>query len=106
MRLLRSLRKLSRLSPATRLEQLFSLTPLGRLLKSLLPATAMVYLTVTVLMRDWRCVLALPHRNGGGLTRFRLERVFEIAWKSALVLLLWSGADYLLERRSSRRAAR
>ena len=90
--------QLSRLSPATRLQQLFSVTGLGRLLKSLLPGTAVVYLTVTVLVRDWDAVLTLPHRNAAGLARFSLECGFEIAWKSALVLVLWSGADYLLER--------
>ena len=29
---------------------------------------------------------------------FSLAHMFEVAWKSALVLVVWSGADYLLER--------
>jgi flagellar biosynthetic protein FlhB len=89
---------LSRLSPATRLEQLFSLPSLGRLLKSLLPGAAIVYLTVAVLGRDWFGVLHLSHRSAAGLAIYGLGRMFEIAWKSALVLLLWSGADYFIER--------
>src|SRR5271166_1927372 len=40
---------LSRLSPATRMEQLFSLPSLGRLLKSLLPGTAIVCFAVSIL---------------------------------------------------------
>jgi flagellar biosynthetic protein FlhB len=86
------------LSPAKRLEQLFSLTALGRLLKSLLPVAAVVWLTTALLTRDWTAVLTLPHLAVDRLVRLSADRVFEIAWKSALVLVLWSGADYLLER--------
>ena len=89
---------LSRLSPATRLEQLFSLPSLGRLLKSLLPGAAIVYAVVAVLGRDWSRVLHLSHRSAAGLTLYSLARIFEVGWKCALVLLLWSGADYLIER--------
>ena len=88
----------SRLSPVARVEQLFSLPALGRLLKSLLPVAVIVYLTVTLLMRDWGAALGLVHRNARGLAGFTLARMFEVAWKAALVLLIWSGVDYLLER--------
>jgi flagellar biosynthesis protein FlhB len=89
---------LNRFNPASRLEQLFSLSALSRLLKSLLPTAAMAYLAVTVLARDWMRLPALLHRNGKGLVAFALGEMFELAWKSALVLLVWSAADYLLER--------
>ncbi|HUK23280.1 MAG TPA: EscU/YscU/HrcU family type III secretion system export apparatus switch protein [Terriglobales bacterium] len=88
-----------RLNPATRLEQLFSLPALGRLLKSLLPGAAIVYLTLALLTRDWRALLTMPHLALGGVAGFSLGRVFEVAWKSSLVLLIWAGADYLIERR-------
>jgi flagellar biosynthetic protein FlhB len=88
----------SRLSPAARIEQLFSLPALGRMLKSLLPVAAVIYLTVMLLMRDWAAMLGLLHRNVRGLAGFGLDRMFEVAWKAALVLLLWSGVDYFLER--------
>ncbi|HYA23111.1 MAG TPA: EscU/YscU/HrcU family type III secretion system export apparatus switch protein [Terriglobales bacterium] len=89
----------SRLNPATRLEQLFSLPSLGRLLKSLLPGTAIACLAASILMREWTTVLHLCRVSAAGITRYGLTRVFEIAWKSALVLLLWSGADYFIEKR-------
>jgi flagellar biosynthesis protein FlhB len=89
----------SRISPASRLEQLFSLTAISRLLKSLLPAAAVVYLTVSALQRDWSVLPGLLHRGIAGLFRFLLADAFEVTWKSALVLLIWSGVDYLLERR-------
>ncbi len=90
--------KLSRLSPATRLEQLFSLPSLGRLLKSLLPAAAVVWLTISVLSRDWAVVLTLPRLAARPLAGFTLGRGYEVAWKASLVLVAWAGADYLIER--------
>jgi flagellar biosynthesis protein FlhB len=36
--------------------------------------------------------------SAGSLLAFTLARMFELAWKGSLVLLLWSAADYLLER--------
>lgn len=88
----------SRLSPATRLEQLFSLPSVGRLLKSLLPGAAVVALTVSLISRDWVALLSLPHLAVAGVAGFSLGRIFEVAWKSGLVLLVWSGADYMIER--------
>jgi flagellar biosynthesis protein FlhB len=90
--------KLSRLSPGSRLEQLFSFASVGRLLKSLLPGAAVVLLALGMLRRDWIRLLSLPRMAIGGLVGFSLGWVFEIAWKSALVLLAWAGADYLIER--------
>ena len=89
----------SRISPATRMQQLFSITALRSLLKSLLPAGAVVYIAFACLRRDWIPLLSLSARNAHGVAAFTAARVFEMAWKSALVLLLWSFLDYLFERR-------
>jgi flagellar biosynthesis protein FlhB len=89
---------LSRLSPSARLQQLFSLPAVGRMLKSLLPVAAMVYLASALLARDWRPMLSLVRHNVGGLTVFGMERVFAIAWQAALVLVIWSVVDYFLEK--------
>jgi flagellar biosynthetic protein FlhB len=90
---------LSRLNPATRLQQLFSLPSLGRLLKSLLPGSAIAYLAASILIREWTTVLHLCRVSVAGLTAYGLRLILEIAWKSALLLLLWSGADYFIEKR-------
>ncbi|MFY9647944.1 MAG: EscU/YscU/HrcU family type III secretion system export apparatus switch protein [Terriglobales bacterium] len=90
---------LSRMSPAAKLGQLFSITALRGLIKSLLPAAVLTYVTVGCLRRDWPLLLALPGRSAHGLLGFAGSRLFEIAWKSALVLLIWSVLDYLFERR-------
>ncbi len=89
----------SRMSPAARLSQLFSITALRGLIKSLLPASAVIYLTIGCLRRDWPDLMALSSRSSRGALGFAAGRVFEIAWKSALVLLVWSVLDYLFERR-------
>lgn len=89
---------LSRLNPASRLEQLLSLQAVSRLLKSLVPTAVIVYLAVTLLARDWTALPSLLHGSRSVLLTFAASRWFELAWKAALVLLVWSAADYLLER--------
>jgi flagellar biosynthetic protein FlhB len=88
----------SRMSPAARLGQLFSITALRGLIKSLLPAAAVTYLAVGCLRRDWPLLMALSARSARGMLGFATARVFEVAWKSALVLLVWSVLDYFFER--------
>lgn len=89
---------LNRLNPASRLEQLFSLSALSRLLKSLLPSAAIVYVAVALVARDWQQFPALIHGSGGTVLAFAGARLFDLAWKSALILLVWSAADYFFER--------
>lgn len=89
---------LNRLSPASRLGQLFSLAALSRMLKSLLPTAAIISLAVSLLARDWGRLPRLLRGTSGGLLAFTTGHMFELAWKAALVLLLWSAADYFLER--------
>ncbi|MGD0791109.1 MAG: EscU/YscU/HrcU family type III secretion system export apparatus switch protein [Terriglobales bacterium] len=88
----------SRISPAAKLKQLFSVTALRGLIKSLLPAAAVTYLAVGCLRRDWPLLLALSARSSRGMLGFAASRIFEVAWKSALVLLVWAVLDYLFER--------
>ena len=90
---------LSRISPANRMRQLFSITALRSLVKSLLPAVAVVYIAIVCLSRDWLSLMTLSARNAHGVAGFTAGRIFEMAWKSALVLLIWAVLDYLFERR-------
>jgi flagellar biosynthetic protein FlhB len=87
-----------RLDPASHVEQLFSLAALSRLLKSLLPTSVVIYFAIGILVRDWRLLPALLHASRGALAAFATGRMFEVAWKGSLVLLIWAGADYFLER--------
>ena len=91
----------SRLNPATRLKQLFSLPALSRLLRSVLPVAVVLYLAATIVIRDWRLLLGSPRLGAGGISRSIFELAFELIWKAALVLLAWSVVDYFLERQHS-----
>ena len=88
----------SRMSPAAKLGQLFSINALRGLIKSLLPAAAVTWLAIGCLRRDWPLLMALPARSSRGTLGFAAGRLFEVAWKSALVLLIWSVLDYIFER--------
>jgi len=92
--------KLSRFNPATRIKQLFSLPALSRLMRSVLPAGAVLYAASTMLARDWGFLLNASRLSAAGITSFILGRCFELTWKCALVLLAWSIVDYMLERRN------
>jgi flagellar biosynthetic protein FlhB len=89
----------SRLNPAARLRQLFSVSALRGLAKSLIPAAAIAYFASSCLARDWSALMTLPGRNTQTILAQAMLRLFEVAWKSALVLLLWAVLDYLFERR-------
>jgi flagellar biosynthetic protein FlhB len=88
----------SRISPGAKLQQIFSTAALRGLLKSLLPTAAVAYLAILVLRRDWLVLMTLPTRNAASVLTFTAGRIFEVAWKSGLVLLVWAVVDYLFER--------
>jgi flagellar biosynthetic protein FlhB len=88
----------SRMSPAAKLGQLFSVTALRGLVKSLLPAAVVAYLGIGCLRRDWPSLMQLSARSSRGMLGFAANRIFEVAWKSALVLLIWAVLDYMFER--------
>lgn len=88
--------KFDRFNPASKLGQMFSATGLSNLLKSLLPFSAILWIAVAMLQKHWE---AMVHASSLGLrpyTNFIGSMVFELAWKSGLVLIAWSGVDYLL----------
>jgi flagellar biosynthetic protein FlhB len=87
-----------RLDPVSHVEQLFSLAALSRLLKSLLPTAVVVYFVVQALVRDSHFFPALLHGSRRTLMSFTTGRMYEVAWKGSLVLLVWAVADYFFER--------
>jgi flagellar biosynthetic protein FlhB len=90
--------KFSRLNPASRAQQLFSLPALSRFLRAVLPAAAVLYIAGTTIMRDWGSVTGASRLTAKGLAAMALGHTFELAWKSALVLLAWAVVDFFLER--------
>ena len=88
----------SRLNPATRVQQLFSLPALSRFLRAVLPAGSVIYIAATCLLRDWGTIASASRLSALGIAALVLGRAFELAWKSALVLLAWAVVDFFLER--------
>ena len=88
----------SRLNPATRVQQLFSLPALSRLLRSVLPVAAVCYLAGEKLARDWPQILYAPRLTAHALAALALGRTYEVGWKAALVLLAWAVIDFFFER--------
>jgi len=88
--------KPERLSPMTKLRQMFSLTGLSGLLKSLLPFTAILYLGIGVFRQHWSELVLASSLDLRSFTSLVFRLTFEVAWKSLLVLLAWAGADYFL----------
>lgn len=88
--------KFSRLNPATNLKNVFSLRCVTRVVKSLVPAAAMVAFGWTALK-----ALMLPMPV---MSMVRLPATFSTAYGLALdaawVTLAWSGLDYAMEWRS------
>jgi flagellar biosynthetic protein FlhB len=87
-----------RMNPAERFKQLFSINSVASLLRSLVPGTAIVYLTIGVLAREWSQLKVASFRTGAWSALWIFALLYEIAWKCGLVMLVWSMADYLLVR--------
>ncbi len=88
----------SRINPGTKLGQIFSVTALRGLLKSLLPAAVVAYLAIACLRRDWLPLMTLPGHTSRAVLDFLGSRIFEVGWKASLVLLAWAVIDYFFER--------
>jgi flagellar biosynthetic protein FlhB len=90
--------RFERLNPSTRLGQIFSPVGLSNLLKSLLPFAAIAWIGVVCFREHWG---AIVRASSFGLRPFASlvgQMTYEAGWKSGLVLLAWSGVDYLLTR--------
>jgi len=87
-----------RFSVGNRLKQLVSATALSGMLRTLIPAAVILYIACGVLAREWSAFAFSMFRSRGDLMPWIFGLIFEIAWKSGLVMLIWSGADYLFIR--------
>ncbi len=90
--------KPERMSPASKLKQMFSLAGLSGLLKSLLPFGAIVWIGVSTITKHWEAVVHASEFGVRAYASFLVSVMGELVWKSGLVLVGWSGIDYLLVR--------
>src|SRR5262249_21298675 len=88
--------KPDRLNPASKLKQLFSLTGLSAILKSLLPFSVIIWIGVSTITNHWPAITHASYLSAGAYVSLLLTAIWELCWKSGIVLLGWSGIDYLL----------
>jgi flagellar biosynthetic protein FlhB len=96
----------TRLNPVSHIKQLFSLAAVSRVLRSLLPAGAIFYAALRLIGNNAAFVLhssRLPSRSALALMG---QLCFDLAWQSGLILLAWSGIDYLLQRQTYEKSLR
>ncbi len=91
--------KIERLNPATKLGQMFSLTGLSGILKSLLPFGAILYVCVTLCTERWKTIVQASMLDFRSFAQLVTALTGELLWKSGLVLGVWAGVDYFLSWR-------
>lgn len=87
--------KFDRLNPASKLGQIFSSLAINNLLKSLIPFGALVWIAYSAIMAKWGLIIHAGTMGTGPIASILGSMVFEITWKSCLVLLAWSAVDYV-----------
>jgi flagellar biosynthetic protein FlhB len=90
--------KPERLNPAAKLKQMFSLTGLSAILKSLLPFGVIIWIGYSTLTNHWPTIVHASDFSARSYTSFLLGAMWQLCWKSGLVLLSWAAVDYLLVR--------
>ena len=88
--------KFDRLNPAQKLSQMFSLSALSTILKSLLPFAAIAWVGVESIRSHWGQLLTSSYVDARSVAGLMGGILLEIGWKSGLILLGWAGIDYLL----------
>jgi flagellar biosynthetic protein FlhB len=88
----------AKLDPAKKLGQIFSMLTLVQLCKALIPGAAIVYIAIAIFRREWSSfglgIWASPRQ----LSSHIFAIVFEVFWKSSLVLFAWAVVDYIAMR--------
>jgi flagellar biosynthetic protein FlhB len=90
---------LERLNPANKLGQIFSPVGLSDLLKSMLPFGVILCIATNSIQSNWQTIMHASNLDLHGFSEIVGSLIFTLAWKSGLVLLLWSILDYVLVRR-------
>ena len=88
--------KPERMNPASRLQQIFSIAGLSNLLKSLLPFSAIAWIGISTIQANWAAIVHASSDTLRTYASFLGGVALSLAWKSGLVLLVWSGMEYLL----------
>jgi flagellar biosynthetic protein FlhB len=85
-----------RMNPASKLGQMFSISGMSGLLKSLLPFAAMLYVCSGELSSHWTALVQASTMSLHTYAIFLSSMCIELLWKCGMVLALWAGVDYFL----------
>jgi flagellar biosynthetic protein FlhB len=88
--------KFDRFNPASKLGQIFSPVGLSNLLKSLLPFTAILWITINAMRTHWESMVLASSLGLRPFSNLVGSMLLELTWKSVLILACWSAIDYLL----------
>jgi flagellar biosynthetic protein FlhB len=97
---------LQRLNPASNVKQLFSLAGFSRVLRSLLPSGAILYMALRLILNSAPLILHSARLHSRAALALMGRLCFDLAWQSGLVLFAWSGVDYLLQRQTYEKSLR
>lgn len=86
--------KPERFNPAGKLGQIFSLTGLANVLKSLLPFAVIGWIGEECLLSHWGVVVRASAYGMRGIATELGSMIVEFGWKACLVLLAWAGVEY------------
>lgn len=93
--------KFERFNPSSRLGQIFSLSSLSSIGKSLLPFAAILFIGVGALRDHWNELVRSSETDLRALSSVVAALALNVAWKAGLVLLAWAAVDYALVWRQS-----
>jgi flagellar biosynthesis protein FlhB len=96
----------NRFNPANNISRIFSVGGLSPLLKSLIPVSFLVYLAVAIVSSNW---MELIHSSQMGLPEamaWLATVLYQFAWRGGLILLVWAGIDYGLQKWNYERSMR
>ncbi len=88
--------KFDRFNPANRLKQIFSLSSLSSLGKTIIPFAAIAVLAAHTLRDHWAELTRASEVDLTSLVNVLTSTVLSMAWNSGLVLLAWAAVDYAL----------
>ena len=87
---------IGRMNPASKLQQMFSITGISGLLKSMLPFAAMLYVSSAILTSRWTTLIQASTLGIRAYANFLSSMCIELLWKCGMVLAIWAGVDYFL----------
>ena len=96
----------SRLNPANNLKQLFSLAGISRVLRSLVPTSVILYLALRLIQNQAAAIVHAERLNTRASLALAGSLCYGLAWRTALVFLVWSGLDYFLQWQTFEKSVR